>query len=342
MRKGIIRALLPLFCLLLMATGPAKAQDIHFSQFYFSPLTLSPAQTGFFRDGIYRFAANFRNQWSFVPLPYTTYSASFDVKVLQGIMSRNDVFATGIYVFNDQAGKGGLARSGAKVSMAFHKDFYEGLNTVAVGIQAGIIQYGFDPNILVFGDQIEAGTILPGGSADIANIAKTDVSYADINAGALWNFIPSEYLQIYSGITLYHLNNPDISFLKEDWQLSQTYTLYGGAAAKLDAQFDFLPAISYMGQKGNNELLLGSALRYNSNENTGIRFGAWYRLFRNSDAIVLMSGLDFNTLKAGLSYDVNLGRLSPASRGNGAFELAVLYVFGKPKRGTGTVRCPRF
>ena len=55
-----------------------------------------------------------------------------------------------------------------------------------------------------------------------------------------------------------------------------------------------------------------------------------------------MSGLDFNTLKAGLSYDVNLGRLSSASRGNGAFELAVLYVFGKSKRATGTVRCPRF
>ena len=48
------------------------AQDIHFSQFYFSPLNLNPAATGIF-DGDYRIAGNHRQQWRSVTTPYTTF-----------------------------------------------------------------------------------------------------------------------------------------------------------------------------------------------------------------------------------------------------------------------------
>ena len=43
----------------------SKAQDIHFTQWMFSPLNLNPAETGRF-DGDYRVVGNYRSQWGAV------------------------------------------------------------------------------------------------------------------------------------------------------------------------------------------------------------------------------------------------------------------------------------
>ncbi|HQQ95111.1 MAG TPA: type IX secretion system membrane protein PorP/SprF, partial [Bacteroidia bacterium] len=51
-----------------------KAQDVHFSQYYFSPLSLNPANTGNY-DGNYRFFGNYRSQWREISEAYDTYSA---------------------------------------------------------------------------------------------------------------------------------------------------------------------------------------------------------------------------------------------------------------------------
>ena len=65
----------------------AFAQDIHFSQYYASPLTLNPALTANI-NGVFRVAANYRNQWFNVPTlnsvaPYQTYQVSFDAPILR-------------------------------------------------------------------------------------------------------------------------------------------------------------------------------------------------------------------------------------------------------------------
>ena len=59
----------------LLLTGALQAQDPHFSQFFASPLTLNPAFTGKF-DGVWRLAANHRDQWPSIPKAYVTTSAS--------------------------------------------------------------------------------------------------------------------------------------------------------------------------------------------------------------------------------------------------------------------------
>ncbi|MGN6166347.1 MAG: type IX secretion system membrane protein PorP/SprF, partial [Flavisolibacter sp.] len=47
-------------CLMPFAFG----QDLHFSQFFNSPLTTNPANTGFIPDGDFRLGINYRDQWS--------------------------------------------------------------------------------------------------------------------------------------------------------------------------------------------------------------------------------------------------------------------------------------
>ncbi|HEY8915865.1 MAG TPA: type IX secretion system membrane protein PorP/SprF, partial [Chitinophaga sp.] len=54
---------------LLFAALQGTAQDLHFSQFFNSPLTTNPANTGFIPDGNYRVGINYRNQWASIPVP---------------------------------------------------------------------------------------------------------------------------------------------------------------------------------------------------------------------------------------------------------------------------------
>ena len=61
-----------------------NAQDLHFSQFFNSPLTTNPANTGFIPDADYRIGAHYRNQWSTVmSVPYKTISVFGDAQVFR-------------------------------------------------------------------------------------------------------------------------------------------------------------------------------------------------------------------------------------------------------------------
>ena len=60
------------------------AQDLHFSQFFNSPLTTNPANTGFIPDADYRIGANYRSQWvNVLGAPYKTMSVWGDAQVFR-------------------------------------------------------------------------------------------------------------------------------------------------------------------------------------------------------------------------------------------------------------------
>jgi len=87
----------------LASTSAFIAQDIHFSQFYMSPLNLNPALTGVMNCNT-RVVANYRNQWSQVLRgdAYNTYSVSYDQKIAVG---RSDYFGIGGTFWGDRAGE---------------------------------------------------------------------------------------------------------------------------------------------------------------------------------------------------------------------------------------------
>jgi hypothetical protein len=76
MRK-VLLALASLFTL------QAGAQDVHFTQYFTSPLTLNPANTGLVNCD-WRVAGNYRTQWGSVnATPYLTGTVSFDIATLK-------------------------------------------------------------------------------------------------------------------------------------------------------------------------------------------------------------------------------------------------------------------
>src|SRR5471030_539681 len=112
MRKSIL-----LGCTLLLAVM-VKAQDPHFSQFFASPLTLNPAFTGKF-EGLWRLAANHRDQWPSIPKAYVTTSASVDFPILKSRIPEGDVFGLGFSGVSDASANDILKLNYGSVSMSY-------------------------------------------------------------------------------------------------------------------------------------------------------------------------------------------------------------------------------
>src|SRR6218665_4159020 len=94
--------------LMLAAAISGSGQDLHFSQYFNSPLTVNPANTGFIPDADYRLGVQYRNQWSaLISAPYKTVTAFADAQVFRDRLE-NGWLGLGGVVLSDVAGSGNL------------------------------------------------------------------------------------------------------------------------------------------------------------------------------------------------------------------------------------------
>jgi type IX secretion system PorP/SprF family membrane protein len=329
--------------ILFLGYSQVDAQDIHFSQFYFSPLTMNPAQTGFF-NGKHRIATNYKTQWKRASggSPYVTYSGSYDVHVFDKLMKAADMTGFGVMVFSDKAGTGDLQTSGATGSLAYHRDLLgNGKQLMSFGIQAGFTQMSFDRMKLRFGDEILSD--IPTGSGQ-ETFESTSLAYIDVNAGILYNYIYSETIKVFLGVSTYHLSQPQVNFLTtgESNVLSNRTALHFGGSFTVTKEWDILPSALFMLQKASTETNFGLAVRYNTSEKAALRLGTWYRTWSNADAVIVMAGMEYYNLTLGISYDVNISTLRETSKGQGSFEIALIYVLESSKSIVQDVACPHF
>jgi len=270
--KNILKSFLAFA--ILFGCLEVEAQDIHFSQYYFSPLTMNPAQTGFF-NGKHRIASNYKTQWKRASggAPYVTYSGSYDVHVFDKQMKAADMSGFGIMVFSDKAGTGDLKTSGATGSLAYHRDLLgNGKQLMSFGIQAGFTQMSFDRMKLRFGDEILSD--IPTGSGQ-EYFENESLSYIDINAGILYNYIYSKTIKVFLGLSTFHLSQPKVNFLEtgESNTLSNRTAFQFGGSFTVTREWDILPSALMMLQKASAETNFGLAVRYNSSDKAALRLG---------------------------------------------------------------------
>ena len=96
--------LLILACSMQMVACNLFAQDIHFSQFFETPLYRNPALAGIV-DGDYRVQSVYRSQWNSVANAYRTGSLNAEYKMP---VKNDDYLTIGMQVFYDKAGSTGL------------------------------------------------------------------------------------------------------------------------------------------------------------------------------------------------------------------------------------------
>ncbi|MBK7148007.1 MAG: PorP/SprF family type IX secretion system membrane protein [Bacteroidetes bacterium] len=332
----------------LVCIAGIQAQDIHFSQYYASPLTLNPALTANI-NGVFRVGFNYRNQWFTIPVlnsvaPYQTYQASFDAPILRERLG-NDGFGFGGVFYADKAGDGALTTYSGLVSVAYHKavDRY-GKGRISLGLQAGVISKRVNITNLIFENQLDNtgwNTALPNGETNFNNKA---IINADVNVGALWSHAPKDMWRYYLGFSANHLSKPKETFLGDQRnRLNYRFNVNAGAEFFLNSDYSFslTPTFLFMLQSNAQQYNFGLGLNYHINDDVAIFGGGWYRV---KDAVILNLGVEVYNARIGLSYDVNHSGLRNASKAQGALEVSAIYVFRKEK--TQSIQyekyCPNF
>lgn len=329
-------------------TLSAFAQDIHFSQYTSSPLTLNPASTANI-NGVFRVAINYRNQWFTIPVlnsvaPYQTYQASFDAPILREKLN-NDGFGFGGSFYADKAGDGALTTYSGLFSVAYHKaiDRY-GKGRLSLGIQAGVVSKQIKLGSLIFENQLDNfgwNPSLPNGETGFNNKA---ILYPDVNVGALWSHAATETFRYYLGFAMNHLSRPKESFLSDETnRVNYRYTAHAGAEIFLDRDYSFsvAPTFLFMLQGNAQQYNLGLGLNYWVNDNVAVFGGGWYRI---KDAVIFNVGVEVYNARIGVSYDINHSSLRAASKAQGALEVSAIYIFKKerPQHIQYEKYCPNF
>ena len=308
---------------LLMGLVSLPAQDIHFSQFFNSPLTLNPAQTGSF-DGSYRFGVIYRDQWSSVNSPYKTFSSSFDITFPVGLWE-GDAVSGGLVMFNDNAGDGNFNTTNVMLSGAYHKALGRD-ERLTLGLQVGYTQKRYDFSQFFFADMFNGQDFsLP----TTENVPAETPQNIDLNLGLGYSRLLNDDLAITVGGAAFHLIRPKESFFNNpNVRLGMRYVAHAEANYRLNDKMTINPRILYMNQTKAQEFSIGGDVGYklqNPNFDATLFGGAWFRA-TGTDAIIPYIGGEYKSFRLGLSYDVNISSLSEVSSGRGGFEISLLYI----------------
>ena len=324
-----------------------QAQDPHFSQFFASPLTLNPAFTGKF-EGIWRLAANRRDQWRSIPNAYVTTSASVDFPIMKNKIPEGDVFGVGISGLTDASANGALKLNYGSVSLSYHKALDEsGYNTIGAGFQGTYSNLLLDTRQLFFEDELTQNGFVQGTSNDyLGNTALTNGNnarnYFDMNAGILYSGSSNGENNYYLGFSMYHINRPRLSFKQNNnWYLTNRATIHGGGSFPISDVVGINVSFIQQFQNKASETVLGGTLSFNANGDdekpTNVYVGSWMRV---NDAIIPYLGLEIGGLRIGATYDVNISGLKSATNSAGGAEFSIIYI-KRPPESKG-IPCPRF
>lgn len=328
------------------------AQDIHFSQFYNSPLTLNPALTGKM-NGVFRFGLNYRNQWftlSNERTPFATYAGSFDAP----IRFRKDALGVGLVLVNDRSGQGNLNNMLILGSVAYHLGIgSSGKHSISLGVQGGYNQKRLNSSELLFFNQFNGTTFDPTMPTGETNL-NDNVGFFDLNVGIIGNSKITEKVNVYAGFSAFHLTQPEESFLDAgDESMPLRYVVHAGAEYVFHQRIALLPSMIYMRQREADQLNLGTAFvfRLTETENTMFYLGGYYRMLPSSksngsnlsDAFIAYTAFEYKNFKAAFSFDATMSDLSQAPKAAGAFEVSLTYThpFLLPNMKT-LLFCPRF
>jgi type IX secretion system PorP/SprF family membrane protein len=348
-----------------------QAQDIHFSQFYMSPLNLNPALTGVMNSQV-RVVGNYRNQWASVlkSNAFATYSASYDQKIPVG---RYDYFGIGGTFWGDKAGQLDFKTLQAKISASYSKrmgGYRSKSHYLVVGVEGGIAQRSIDLTAAQWGSQHDGEGGFNGLQPSGENFDNDNFIFPDLSAGLLWFTVFDERSNFYIGGAFSHLNRANQSFdSTQDLPLYSKLTLHAGGEFMGGGKIGLVPGVVALFQGPSFELNAGTSLKFllgqgRSGDNQSFQIGVWSRLANRvnrviapssdpdqppsvtestsiwADAIIISTRFDYNDFGIGFSYDLNVSKLKPASNGNGAFEFSIIYkIRGEEKR---DVYCPNF
>lgn len=325
---------------LFLCAFQTYAQDVHFSMYNLSPLSLNPANTGNY-SGDWRLMGNYRSQWSEIQNAYKTFSFGGDMN----FYPYNQNIGGGLFIINDKSG-GNLNVTKIYASGALHKKI-AGFK-IGVGIQPGVVIKTLNINSHTFPNQLNWNT----GSFDNSlpnneTFTSERIVYFDLNSGVVasrrFGKIEPEV-----GASFFHMNLPKESFFGVTNRLPIRQIYYTNIRYYINNKFAVVPNTVVNITTNANDWIFGMNVEYTLSKNAFYEnkvFGGFVwrdGVKRVSDAAVFNVGVKYNHYTIGFSYDINVSPLKTSTAYKGAFEVALIYTAKNTRLIKKQIPCDRY
>ncbi len=339
--------------LALLFLGNLSAQDFHYSQYHNAPLNMNPALTGIFR-GDARVMANYRSQWTSVPVDYMTFTGAFDKKFLQ--RTGRPGYWSGGFAFNyDQAGLSRLRLINLGLSAAYTRGFSETFfGTIGGALSVG--QRSFKLDDLTFDRQYDpsTGVFIPSRPTQ-ENFDNTSYFFPDLALGVNFRLQSKQTDMLVDrldkrskldfGVGVHHLLRPDQSFQDADEaKLPIRLSPYVMGTLMLGNSFDLIGNFNAQFQKPYKEYIGMLGLKVHFNRNLGRQFAAQidfgYRFNDFGDAFYPGLEVFYNGWELGFTYDVNVSDFQLATNRRGGPEITLRYIIRRVRPLPAFKICP--
>lgn len=337
MRNRTVHIFLPF----IFFTCISFAQDVHFSQYYFSPLSLNPANTGNDKAD-FRFFGNYRSQWRDISKAYNTFSAGGDFNSYQ----KNVDLSGGLIFINDNSG-GNLDINKIMPSIAIHKKI-AGFKLHA-GVQPGVVIKTIDFYSNSFPNQLNwsKGKFDPTLPNSEVNVGQRFI-YLDINAGV---GVSRKFGKIEPeiGFAVFHINKPKESFLsnvnnhlpiRQAFNLGLNYYVNNTVIIRGYTLYGYTTLVSDWVSGINLEYVLSKTSFFTNSVFAGFMWRDGLK--RNPDAGIITAGLNYSHYTIGFSYDITFSQLKTSVDSKGAYEIAFIYRSKGTRLNKKVITCERY
>ena len=323
-----------------------KAQDIHFSQMFETPLLRNPALAGIF-SGDLRIQSVYRSQWNSLTDAYKTASANIEYKLPVGETS--DYITIGGQFLYDKAGTVDLTSTHILPAFNYHKSLSAERNMyVSMALMGGYVQRSIDRSKMTTNSQFNGSDYDPTAATG-ESFSKPNYSYFDGSAGISFNSQvgENEDNNNFLGVAYHHFNKAKNITFYSNSNLENTpkWVASAGVRMNMTEYSYFTMEGDYTKQGVNNEVLAGvlftQKLDAPDDPKYLIHAGSYIRF---KDALIPVVKLEAKPIAIAVSYDVNISPLKKVSTGRGGFELSLTYqkFLDKYNSSKNATRCPKF
>lgn len=325
------------------------AQDFQLSQFTENPALLNPALTG--SKNPLRASLSFKEQSRGFNSNYKTFGLSFETRLTQSEWKQVDKYRTmtfreksisrlavGLSIYSDKAGEAELGTTLSNLSLAY----FIPLNSsqfLSFGFQASAVQKKINNSTLIFPNQYNGETydpLSPSGE----NFTSLYYVYGDFSTGFLWSYKHKEerigsgtQTKINFGLSVFHLNKQNETFLLQGNNLSRKYLVHGEMLFYPSSKNIALnPSFVLQQQTVAHQIILGTMVKYFSSHNSkytgflkrsSFGFGCYYK---SPGQLITAISLEKNEqYSINISYDAGVMPISGYAGATRSLELLLRF-----------------
>jgi len=347
----------------LLMIGQSWGQDLHYSYYHFTPLTVNPANAGAF-SGSYRVGGIYTaKDGAISDRSFRNFSLTADAPIVRGIR-KQDWIGIGVQADVLNALNGAGDPSSELIQNNPDAKFAQNWTFIKISVAYHLALDKKQTNILTIGGQLNNGKrTFPGmegmlrtdlmGLFNASSLDKDNINTlireqngpkgllsGDLGIGLLFNarrkksdlrlgFAVEGLLKPRAGLYSNSPEEPKDSVETKPMGLN----IHGDYRYDLNKRTSIEPSFYYYSLGPFSAFNINSHAWYQFNEDKDLKggLGLGTRSFRD---VMLYLGARFSTYQVGVSYDLNLNDRTLGSNGLGGLEIAVRYIgtiYKKPK-----------